>query len=196
MSPSLTLGCCPGRLLSSSPILSSSGHPRCQGTTLTSQQTSRPTCHLSIGAERGEQASGNRERCSLQHSPQRERRHCWAGPLPPRDTRQDHGPRWRLQHYMSSKQQTGQCDPLGRGQCLVVTLLSPLLICLGDQLQRQRSQGLGQWASGPAYPGGTCGDAQGAQLTALPAQGLLLPERKGLSPLLTLQSPLGEGTRG
>lgn len=75
----------------------------------------------------------------------------------------------------------------------MVTLLSPLLICLGDQLQRQRSQGLGQWASVPAYPGRTCGDARGARLTALPAQGLLLPERKGLSPLLTLQSPLEKG---
>ena len=38
---------------------------------------------------------------------------------------------------------------------------------------------VGLWS---CHQGGRCGDAHGGGLTALPAQELLLPETKGLSP--------------
>lgn len=151
--------CWPVGLPSPGPMLSPSGHPKCQRRTLILKRTARanlsPVTYPQV-QKKTTSLDGTERDASLGWS-SAPKGH-WAGP--------------RAHSNSGSKQQTRQGTALGSEQPMVVTL---------TPLPRGPAQGPG-WS-------GTRGDAQGAWPTASPSPGAFLPEREGLSLLDPADSP-------
>ena len=134
--------------------------PKMSGKDSSLQRTSRPDCHLSVGAKRRQQASGNR--CSLQHGSQREGQHHWAGSLTPQVTPgETMGPGGELNEWQAANELV--CPLRGRPEPGMVSLWS----CPPRREVWARSW---RWADCSSYPG------------AAPAR-----DKGTLSPQLTLQ---------